>query len=537
MTLSTGGEIFLVVSAVKVSSVTECYSPSTGELIGKSKLDSVETVSKSIQKARKAQEEWAALHVRERVRYIKKVRDYIAENASDIAETISKDNGKVRVDALATEVLSAAMGMDYYMKNASRFLRDRKIPSGNIMMINKRSSLGRIPFGVIGIISPWNYPFAIPFTEVVMALLAGNSVILKVATETQLVGRKIEECFSAAGLPAGIFKHVNIPGSQAGTAFLEGGVDKLFFTGSVSVGKWLMAKASETLTPVVLELGGNDAMLVCEDAYIDRAVYGAVWAGLSNSGQSCAGVERIYVHESVYDTFIEKICAVVNSLRVGEDRDFNVDLGAMTTKKQMETVEIHVRDALNKGAIIAAESSIPSGSIGNFIPARILVNVSHDMLLMKEETFGPVIGVMKVRDMDEAVKLANDSNLGLTGSVWSKNRRNAVKTARRIRAGAVMINDHLMSHGLAETPWGGFRESGIGRTHGSIGFDEMTEAQVIVKDSMSFMKKNLWWHPYSEKVYHGLLGIINLLYGKGAGKKMSGFGKLLKIIPRYFEKD
>ena len=188
-----------------------------------------------------------------------------------------------------------------------------------------------MPFGVVGIVSPWNYPFAIPFSEVVMALLAGNAVVLKVATQTQMVGRWLERAVQAAGLPDGLFAYVNLPGAQAGDAILEAGIDKLFFTGSVAVGKQLMAKAAATLTPVVLELGGNDPMLVCPDADLDRAAAGAVWAGLQNAGQSCGGVERIYVHRDVYGPFLDRLGAIVRALRVGRDTDFGVDIGAMTT--------------------------------------------------------------------------------------------------------------------------------------------------------------------------------------------------------------
>lgn len=519
------------------AAVTECFNPATGELIGTSPLNTPEDVKKAIMTARQVQPAWAALPVRERVKYIRRVRDYVVAHAGEIAETISRDNGKDRIDALMAEVLTAAMGSSYYMKKAKCFLKDQKLGTGNIMTINKRSTICRIPFGVIGIISPWNYPFAIPFAEIIMALLAGNAVILKVASETQMVGRAIEDCLRAADLPEGLFTHVNLPGSVAGAAFLDHGVDKLFFTGSVPTGKWLMARAAETLTPVVLELGGNDAMLVCEDADITRAVYGAVWAGLSNSGQSCAGVERIYVHEKIYDAYMARLKDVVDNFRVGYDTDFNVDMGCMTTKKQIETVRFHVADALKKGAKIFAQSPVPSDkNLQNFLPAMVITDVNHDMLLMRDETFGPVVGVMKVKNMDEAVELANDSNLGLTGSVWSKNMGKAKKLARRVRAGAVTVNDHLMSHGLAETQWGGFKETGIGRTHGKLGFDEMTEPLVVVNDILFFIHKDLWWHPYSKKVYEGILGIIEVLYGKGIITRLKGLGKMMKIVPRYFEK-
>ena len=512
---------------------TISYNPTTGEIIGYSPLNTPEEVKQVIKKAKSAQKGWALMPPGRKIAYLKKVRAYMIDHIDELAEVISRDNGKTRIDALSTELVPAAMALSYYCSHAKSFLRKRGIWFGNIMLANKQSAMYRVPFGVIGIISPWNYPFGIPFSEVVMALLAGNTVVLKVASDTQMVGRKLEECFRSAGLPENVFNYVNISGSKAGDVFLDGGVDKLFFTGSVPVGKELMIKAGKTLTPVVLELGGNDAMLVCPDADIYRAVTGAIWAGLSNAGQSCGGVERIYVHEKVYDEFLSLLKIKVDNLRVGYDTDFNIDMGSLTKQSQVQTVKEHVKDALEKGAKIYAQSAIPK-EYKNFYPATVLTDVDHTMKVMLEETFGPVVAVMKVRNMEQAVELANDSNLGLTGSVWSKNKTDAIKIAQEIKAGAVTINDHLMSHGLAETPWGGFKESGIGRTHGKIGFDEMTQPQVMVNDILPFARKNIWWQPYSKKIYNGVRGIVEALYGTSVQMMLKGWKNVLKIVGRYF---
>jgi succinate-semialdehyde dehydrogenase/glutarate-semialdehyde dehydrogenase len=517
---------------------SESYNPATGEKIGSSILHASADVISAVNSAKIAQSEWCKLSVSKRAKYVLRIRDYIVKNSESIAEIISNDNGKTRVDALATEVMPAAMAISYYCKNADLFLSEEHLESGNVFLINKRSKIVRIPFGVIGIISPWNYPFSIPLSEVVMGLLAGNGVILKVATETQMVGQAIDKAVKAAGLPEGLFTLLNLPGKIAGDAFLESGIDKLFFTGSVSVGKYLMKKASENLIPVSLELGGNDAMIVCEDADPYRAAMGALWAGFQNAGQSCGGVERIYVHERVYDQFMRILKEKIENLRVREGSDFNSDMGCMTTKKQVEIVNLHVQDALQRGAKIFAQSSTPKAdNAKNFLPAMLLTDVNHEMLLMKDETFGPVVGVMKFSDYKEAIRLANDSYLGLTASVWSRSSRRAEKIARQIKAGAITINDHLMSHGLAETPWGGFKQSGIGRTHGKLGFDEMTQPMVIVKDILPFVKKNLWWHPFSKKLFDGLKGLMDLLYNKNFAKKLSGTGKLMQLVPRIFIKD
>jgi acyl-CoA reductase-like NAD-dependent aldehyde dehydrogenase len=521
--------------SIDISTHTVCRNPATGEVLGRSPITPVEDLTEIVQRARAAQRTWAALSIEERVRAMARVRDYVVTHVEELAEAIARDSGKTRVDALVTEVFPAALAADYYRRHARRFLKDRWIRPGSILLANKVSRIARAPYGVIGVISPWNYPFSIPFSEVVMGLLAGNAVILKTATETQIVGRALERALLAAALPEGVFAYVNIPGRLAGSALLKAGIDKLFFTGSVAVGKQLMAEAAATLTPLVLELGGNDAMLVCEDADLQRAAAGAAWAGFQNCGQSCGGVERIYVHEKAYGDFMLLLKEKVEALRVGYDASFDVDMGAMTTERQVQTVRRHVEDALAKGAIIYARSPEPEGGgVGNLLPALVLTDVTHEMLVMKEETFGPVVGVMKVRDMEDAVRLANDSHLGLTGSVWSRSWGAAEKLARRLQAGVVTINDHLMSHGLAETPWGGFKQSGIGRTHGAIGFAEMTQPKVIVHDILPFARRNMWWYPHGKGLYRGLLGALQFLYGRSLSHRLKGLWQLLRIVPRYF---
>ncbi|TSA29794.1 MAG: aldehyde dehydrogenase family protein [Ignavibacteriales bacterium] len=517
---------------------TEDFNPATGESLGFSKLHSVDELVEMIHLAEEAQKLWKEYSVAERIKSVLKIREYIVSNADKIAEIISRDNGKTRIDALATEVLPAAMGISFYCKNAKRFLRDKRLGSGNIFLINKRSKIVRVPYGVVGIISPWNYPFSIPLAEVIMGLLAGNAVILKTASETQMVGLALKEAVEFANLPSGIFNFINLPGKIAGDAFFDSGINKLFFTGSVAVGKYLMGQAAKTLTPICLELGGNDAMIVCEDADPYRAAMGALWAGFQNAGQSCGGVERIYVHEKIYESFMNILKDKIENLHVDYDTDFNSDMGCMTTERQLEIVRNHIEDALNKGANVYAQSKTPKNNqLKNFHPAVVLTNVNHNMIVMRDETFGPVVGVMKFNNYEEAIILANDSYLGLTGSVWTKNQNRGEKIAKQIKAGVVTINDHLMSHGLVETPWGGFKESGIGRTHGEMGFDEMTQPLTIVKDILPFVKKNLWWHPFNKNLYKGLKGLIDLLYSKKLSLKLNGLVNLLKIILRIFRKE
>jgi acyl-CoA reductase-like NAD-dependent aldehyde dehydrogenase len=507
-------------------------NPATGEELGRTPEQGPEECIAAVRRARAAQPGWASTPLRERQARMRRVRNYIAAHADELATIISRENGKTRMDALSTEVVPAAMATSYYARRARHILRKRRLPTGNLLFLNKRSTIDRVPFGVVGIISPWNYPFGIPMHEVIMALVCGNAVVLKVASPCQLIGAAIARCIDAAGLPAGVFHILNIPGAVAGDAFIDAGVDKLFFTGSVPIGRKLMAAAARRLIPVSLELGGNDPMIVCGDADIGRAAAGAAWAGFSNAGQSCGGVERIYVERPVYNDFVGALRAIVNGLRTGPDTDFGVDVGAVTTRKQLQTITDHVADAMAKGATAATGRLGVTSDHGTFFAPTILEHVTDDMITMRDETFGPVVAVSAFDTLEEVIAKANDSYLGLTASVWTRNRTKAHRIAGQLQAGAITINDHLMSHGLAETPWGGFKQSGIGRTHGDEGLLEMTQPRVVVDDILPGVKRNMWWYPHSKKVYDGLLGALHLLYG--GGPRLRGAVKLTAVFLRTF---
>lgn len=516
---------------------SESKNPATNESIGTFPLHDAAHVASCIELSRNVQKEWAALPWKTRSQAIGRVGNELVENVDKLAFIISKDNGKTRVDALATEILPAAMAISFYQKAGKRILKPTPIRGGNILMFNKRSTLRKIPWGVVGIISPWNYPFAIPFSEIIMALLAGNGVILKVATDTLAVGQALEDLFAGAGLPPGLFAYVNIPGSLAGSAFIDGGVDKLFFTGSTAVGKQLMTQAASRLMPLVLELGGNDAVIVRADADLDRTISGIVWAGFSNAGQSCGGVQRVFVHTSIYPVFCERLAKRVASLRVGPGDLWDSDIGCMTSAKQKSAVEAQIASCLSEGAHILAQASVVGGVAGNtFLAPTVLIDVPSNSVLMRDEVFGPVMAIIPVSSDEKALERANDSPYGLTGSVWSRDRKAAKKIASHMKAGAVTINDHLMSHGLGETPWGGFGDSGLGRTHGIQGFMEMVKTQVIIDDILPGEKKAIWWYPYSEKLYLGLRALLIFLYAKKITRRIASIPQVLKVFIRYWEK-
>jgi acyl-CoA reductase-like NAD-dependent aldehyde dehydrogenase len=513
---------------------TVYYNPATGKELGRASHTDLAAIPFMMADARNAQREWALLPFRERKRCILKIRDYIVRNADDIAAVISKNSGKPRIDALATEVLPSALSAEWYAKNAHKLLKREKIPSSSLLFSNKRNVIERQPFGVVGIISPWNYPFSIPFGEIIMGMMAGNAVMLKVSAATTMVGLEIEKIMKKGGLPAGLFHLLIGSGGDILTAMLDGGIDKIFFTGSTATGSTVMQKAAQHVTPVSLELGGKDAMIVLPDADLERAANGAAWAGYQNAGQSCGAVERLYVHEAVYERFMRLLSEKTEAVRFGRDTDHNVEMGAMTTRSQWETVNRHVEHALRKGARIIAQSDRGKKVRGSFYPPMLLANVDHSMEIMREETFGPVIPVMKFSSEEEAIRLANDSDMGLTASVWTKNTRLAKKIALRLNAGVVTINDHLYSHGQPETPWGGWGKSGIGFTHSKLGLMEMTRAKLVNWDVLP-SRRNIWWFPYDRMTYKGLKDALRFAFPGSVGDILSGgFGLITFMMKKMF---
>jgi len=508
-------------------------NPINGRIVAEQKHHTTGDLNAAVARAREAQADWRVRGLAHRSRIIRSVSALIAERAKQLTDTICAATGKPRVDALGTELLTAALVCRYYPRLARRILRPKRIRRSSILFFNKRSRLVREPYGVIGIISPWNYPLGIPMHELVQALLAGNTVVLKVATQSQPVGEAIVDLFRDAGLPEGVLNLIHLPGSKAGRAFIRSGIDKLLFTGSTEVGRSLMAGAADRLLPLSLELGGNDPMIVLRDANLSRTVDGAIWAGLSNSGQSCGAVERIYVVEPVYDRFVQLLKRRIGRLR------FRVELGALTTASQLKTIRSMVEDARKAGAEVwicnwkdADGEESAAGGIQNkppyIHPPVVIENADESMLVHTREIFGPVLAVKKVKNAEEALRWANDSQLGLCASVWTADRRKALKLSERLQVGVVMINDHLMSHGMPETPWGGYKQSSIGRCHGELGFFEVTQAKVIVDDLLHRSPRNFWWLPYDKHLEEGILGGIDALFARSLSRRVRGFVRLMR---------
>jgi len=482
-------------------------NPATLEELGSLPLTSQAEFEEVFSKAKAAQKRWAALSFKERGKFVIKMADYLRDHADELAELISQDSGKLKIDALNTEILPSIMGTKWYVKNAPKVLKDKLLPPPDLLFFNKWSKRIHQPIGTLGIISPWNYPFAIPYGEIVMALMAGNAVVLKVAAQTPMVGDAIAKVVKEAGLPEGIFAHVVGSGSKVLESMLENGANKIFFTGSTFAGKQVMKSCAEYLVPCSLELGGNDAMIVLEDAHIERAVNGGMWAAYQNAGQSCGGVKRVYVHKDVYDEFVSQAIAKTKALRHGVN-GHDSDIGAITTEKQLLSIEKDLEKAISEGATVAAQSQAVGEQKGYFFPATLLTDVKPDMEFIREEIFGPLMPIVKVSSEQEAIELANDSQYALSGSVWTNSNARGKRVAEQLDAGAITVNDHLYSHGVSNTEWGGPKSSGIGRTHGTLGLLEVSESKIINWDLLArFNKNNAWWFPFDESIYSTMLDL------------------------------
>jgi succinate-semialdehyde dehydrogenase/glutarate-semialdehyde dehydrogenase len=481
------------------------YDPGTGAELGRVPLNSPEEVVKAVHRAAAAQPAWAGLSFKERSRVILKAREIMLRQIEDLATLISRETGKPEPEAMSMEVVPTLDAMHYFATHTASLLKPQKIDIGQYGLMGRSSRIVYKPVGVVGIISPWNFPLATPAHEVVMALMSGNAVVLKPSELTPLTALELGDIFSHAGLPDGLLEIVPGDGST-GAALIDAHVDKIMFTGSVATGKRVAEAAAKHLTPVVLELGGKDPMVVLEDADIENSARGAVWGAFANSGQACASVERCYVHESIAPQFLARVLADTQALRQGVGTNEETDIGAMTNEGQLRIVEEHVADAVERGAKVVIGGKRVDNLGGFFYPATVLTNVDHRMTIMRDETFGPVLPVMTFKTEDEAIQLANDSVFGLTASVWTKDIARGRRLAERIEAVTVMVNEVLYTHGIAQTPWGGIKESGYGRTHGRMGLLELVTPQHIHVNRISFLP-DLWWFRYdpaAQKLFQGL---------------------------------
>ncbi len=467
--------------------------PATGEEIGRVPLTLPEEVARAVGRARAAQNAWAANSYRDRGRIMMQARRIILKELEEIAQLVARETGKPAAEAISMELTPSLDLMQYFAHKTETLLERERINIGLYGLMGRMSYVVYKPVGVIGIISPWNFPWATPMAEVVMALMAGNAVVLKPSELTPLTALKIKQVLTSAGLPADLFQVVTGDGST-GAALIGAGVDKIMFTGSVATGRRVAEAAGNYLIPVVMELGGKDPMIVLEDANIENAARGAIWGAFANCGQSCSSVERCYVHESIAENFTQAVVAETKRLKQSGDKQG--DLGPMISEQQLRVVERHVYEATARGATALTGGERVPDVPGPFFPPTVVTNVNHEMEIMREETFGPVLPIMTFRTDDEAVRLANDSDFGLTASVWTNNLARGRALAERIDAGTVTVNEVLYTHAIAQTPWGGVKHSGFGRTHGRAGLLELVNAQHIHVNRFPSVP-DVWWFNYT----------------------------------------
>ncbi len=505
-------------------------NPATGEVLHDFVCTSRAEVSEAASRARNAQPAWEQTPLRKRLAMLKQFQRLLSERKQQIARVITSEAGKPYAEALLTEILVVLDTARFLLDQSHAILRDEPVPHGSMATKTKRGRLIREPHGVVGIISPWNYPFAIPASQSLAALVTGNAVLLKPSELTPLSALELANLLREAGVPENVFQLVLGDGS-AGAALLESNIDKLIFTGSVSIGKRIAQTAAARLLPVVLELGGKDPMIVLDDADIEVASSGAVWAAFVNAGQTCLSVERCYVHRTIYDCFVSLCAEKAKQLRVGNGMDSATDMGPLIHERQLQVVEQHVEDARLRGArILTGGQTLPS--LGpNFYSPTVLADVTHDMLIMREETFGPVLPIMAFDSDDEAVRLANDSEYGLAASVWTRDRSRGERIARRIQAGTVMVNDAVSCYGISEAPHGGIKASGIGRTHGRLGLDETVRVKHLDVDLLSRIKKP-WWYGYGSSMATAAEGFLEFQFSGKMWRRLIGGIRSIPLTSR-----
>jgi acyl-CoA reductase-like NAD-dependent aldehyde dehydrogenase len=472
----------------------EVRRPTDGSVIRSVPVDGPGAVHATVERVREAQKEWEAIGIRGRTQWLHRWRDWLLDNREPITDVVQEETGKVRGDAML-ESIYLELAVNYWTKEGPRFIADEHPRPTLLMGRAKRLRVRYRPYPVVGIISPWNFPLILSAGDAIPALTAGAAVVIKPSEFTPLELMEVVRGWREIGAPD-VLAVVNGMAETGGA--LVDAVDYLGFTGSDRTGRAVMKRAAETLTPVSLELGGKDPAVVLSDADLDRAANAVAFGGFINTGQVCMAIERVYVEEPVYDEFLTKLAAKVRTLKQGQDGPgYGSDQGAITSPAQIEIIERHVEDARAKGARILTGGRRAEGP-GDWYEPTVVADADHSMQVMVDETFGPVVGVMKVADEEEAVRMANDTRYGLSASVFASEER-AQRVAERLEAGAVNVNDALINYFFLEVPMGGWKDSGIGWRHGAPGIRKYCRTETIVTPRFRTAKDEPLWYPYTAR--------------------------------------
>jgi acyl-CoA reductase-like NAD-dependent aldehyde dehydrogenase len=493
-------------------STIQVENPATGEVIGSVRQVEPAELQEMARRARAVQPAWRELGFDGRAAVMKRARRWMFDNAERVIGTVVSETGKTWEDAQLTDFLYTISALHFWTKEAEKYLADEHVPSwNNPIAIGKKLIVRYEPIGLVGVIGPWNYPIVNSFGDCIPALMAGNCVILKPSEITPLSSLLMEEMLRECGIPADVFQVATGDGS-AGAALIAQ-VDCVMFTGSTRTGKAVMKAAADALIPCYLELGGKDPMIVCADADVERAANAATYYSMSNAGQVCISVERAYVEEPIYDEFVRRVTENVRQLRQGAPTgEGSVDVGAVIFPPQLDIIDAHVKDAVAKGAKVLTGGESRTGA-GRFFEPTVLVDVDHSMTCMREETFGPTLPIMRVRDLEEGIALANDSEFGLQASVWTRDVKRGEEAARRLQAGVVCVNDAMINYSALNLPMGGWKSSGMGTRHGAGGIRKYCKTQSLFITRRA-LKREPFMFPYKAGRTRLLRRFFRLLYGR-----------------------
>jgi succinate-semialdehyde dehydrogenase/glutarate-semialdehyde dehydrogenase len=461
---------------------------------------------------------------------LRRFHDVLWRRRHEVAALITRESGKPYTDALGADVLVALDFANWTAREAPRFLRTRWNQVDGLLFWRKRFRIERPPLGVIGIITPWNYPFFLPASCVLPAIACGNAVVLKPSEVTPESGAVLASLWREAGLPEGVLNIVQGDG-RTGAALTRGGVDKMIFTGSERAGRAVAVACAEQLIPCSLELGGSDAAIVLADADVRHAADGITWGRFSNAGQTCVAPKRVFVEDAAYDAFVAAMGRAVSALTVGVGDDPRTDVGPLIHAAARDQISAQLEDAVAKGARVVATAKAPETTTGPFFPPTLLADVTDEMRVLREETFGPLLPVVRVKDADEAIRRANASSFGLSASVWTRDRARGAAVARQLDAGAILINDAVSVVGMPDVPYGGVKHSGLGRLHGTDGLAACVRSTAIVDDRFATWHQP-WWFRYGAAHRAGFEAFGRLTHGASLTERLSGISGVIKMVFR-----